>query len=137
MMLIFFVSSICELLDFQNCCGYCFAIPGGVGKQMSSGSVMKKNITQKQKIYTSSSPDAVVKPQSRPSDRLNPKTIDPVSSSITLHICKVIGLIFILFLQFLYEANLIILSAERKEGSADKHKPCCIRMLVKGNKNQL
>ncbi|KAJ7326773.1 hypothetical protein JRQ81_016532 [Phrynocephalus forsythii] len=53
---------------------------GGVGKQMSLSSLMKeKNMTQKQKKSTSSTPDPVVKPQPRPSDRLNPKTIDPFS----------------------------------------------------------
>uniref|UniRef100_A0ABM5GHR6 PACRG-like protein isoform X4 n=1 Tax=Pogona vitticeps TaxID=103695 RepID=A0ABM5GHR6_9SAUR len=53
---------------------------GDVAKRMSSGPLMKeKNVTEKQKTSTSSTPDAVVKPQPRPSDRLNPKTIDPFS----------------------------------------------------------
>ncbi|XP_078250181.1 PACRG-like protein isoform X6 [Pogona vitticeps] len=53
---------------------------GDVAKRMSSGPLMKeKNVTEKQKTSASSTPDAVVKPQPRPSDRLNPKTIDPFS----------------------------------------------------------
>ncbi|XP_053108517.1 PACRG-like protein isoform X2 [Hemicordylus capensis] len=47
---------------------------------MSSGSQTKeKTVTHKRKTLSASpaSPDSVIKPQSRPSDRLNPKTIDP------------------------------------------------------------
>nr|XP_034968223.1 PACRG-like protein isoform X1 [Zootoca vivipara] len=53
---------------------------GSSGKRMSSGSQMaKKSVTQKRKPSPTAltSPDPVIKPQPRPSDRLNPKTIDP------------------------------------------------------------
>uniref|UniRef100_A0A8D0GAG1 Parkin coregulated like n=1 Tax=Sphenodon punctatus TaxID=8508 RepID=A0A8D0GAG1_SPHPU len=50
--------------------------------RMSSGSYIKpRTVIQKSKTSsspTSSSPDPVIKPQPRPSDKLNPKTVDPV-----------------------------------------------------------
>ncbi|XP_066488127.1 PACRG-like protein [Tiliqua scincoides] len=49
-------------------------------ERVSSGCKMKKKpATQKRKTSSTSSPspDSAIKPQPRPSDRLNPKTIDP------------------------------------------------------------
>uniref|UniRef100_A0ACB8E6Y4 Uncharacterized protein n=1 Tax=Sphaerodactylus townsendi TaxID=933632 RepID=A0ACB8E6Y4_9SAUR len=61
---------------------------GSSGKRMSSGSRLKEKTeeTQKRKAPSTSptSPDPVVKPQPRPSDRLNPKTIDPVCTGVAV-----------------------------------------------------
>ncbi|XP_060633873.2 PACRG-like protein [Anolis sagrei] len=62
----------CEDLSFRH------GRPGNISKKKSSGSLMKeKTVTQKGKTSMSSTPDSIIKPQPRPSDRLNPKTIDP------------------------------------------------------------
>ncbi|XP_053259570.1 PACRG-like protein isoform X3 [Podarcis raffonei] len=66
----------------KKCEGTCLknGASGSSGKRMSSGSQMaEKTVTQKRKPLPtpSTSPDPVIKPQPRPSDRLNPKTIDP------------------------------------------------------------
>lgn len=68
-----------------------FCVPGSSGKRMSSGFRLKEKTgeTQKRKTLSASStsPDSVLKPQPRPSDRLNPKTIDPVGTGVTSGIC--------------------------------------------------
>ncbi|XP_044274163.1 PACRG-like protein [Varanus komodoensis] len=61
----------CEGIGLKN------EVSGCIGKKISSGSQMKER--QKRKVLSTSStlPDSVIKPPPRPSDRLNPKTIDP------------------------------------------------------------
>ncbi|XP_060103278.1 PACRG-like protein [Heteronotia binoei] len=65
----------CEAIKLKN------GATGSSGKRLSSGSRLKEKTgeTQKRKTLSASStsPDSVIKPQPRPSDRLNPKTIDP------------------------------------------------------------
>ncbi|XP_054855581.1 PACRG-like protein [Eublepharis macularius] len=65
----------CECTKLNN------GATGSSGKRMSSGSHLKEKTegTEKRKMSSapSASPDSVIKPQPRPSDRLNPKTIDP------------------------------------------------------------
>ncbi|XP_061439664.1 PACRG-like protein [Rhineura floridana] len=64
----------CEETHLKNGAG------GSGDKRMSSGSrITEKTVSQKRKPLSTSSasPDSVIKPQPRPSDRLNPKTIDP------------------------------------------------------------
>ncbi|KAJ6659416.1 hypothetical protein lerEdw1_019148 [Lerista edwardsae] len=57
-----------------------YGASGSGSKRVSSGCQMKeKPVTQKRKTLSTSSPspESVMKPQPKPSDRLNPKTIDP------------------------------------------------------------
>uniref|UniRef100_A0A674I5F2 Uncharacterized protein n=1 Tax=Terrapene triunguis TaxID=2587831 RepID=A0A674I5F2_9SAUR len=65
--------------ETKRCGGVC--LKNGVIDIMSSGFQIKpKTAVQKSKTSSSpssSSPDLAVKPQPRPSDKLNPKTIDP------------------------------------------------------------
>ncbi|KAH0616283.1 hypothetical protein JD844_027289 [Phrynosoma platyrhinos] len=66
-----------RLLNFKT---FFPCIPESVGKRMSSGSLTKeKTAAQKRKTLSTSNPDPIIKPQPRPSDRLNPKTINPFS----------------------------------------------------------
>uniref|UniRef100_A0A8C8VL75 Parkin coregulated like n=1 Tax=Pelusios castaneus TaxID=367368 RepID=A0A8C8VL75_9SAUR len=66
--------------ETKRCGDVCLknGVIGSYDKRMSSGFQIKpKTAVQKNKTSSSSSPDLAVKPQPRPSDKLNPKTIDP------------------------------------------------------------
>ncbi|XP_077157680.1 PACRG-like protein [Paroedura picta] len=60
----------CQAIKLKN------GATGSSGRRMSSGSRLKEK-TEETQSASSTSPDSAIKPQPRPSDRLNPKTIDP------------------------------------------------------------